>query len=256
MTIPDSVTSIEDGTFSGCKNLTSVTFKGNAPMIGSGVFDSVANGCTAYVKKGSTGWGVDIPGMWNGIKIEYAGCSSSVPSIEGDDDAVVECDSNSGYTIKPNDGKTDVVVIVPNDIDTEKVTIEVPLTVKTVNAGGADIKIEVIGVGGNNTTEYLDIPAADSNGIIDMTKTTVKEFIIREVLDMTKEEVNIDLTPSNPSIETANTRPGLKYTFAEGRTIEELATTVQYKWGDGTPFKPTPSVTGGKSAFYTVTVEK
>ena len=71
VTIPDSVTSIEFYAFSGCSGLTSVIFNGNAPDIVSDTFSDVHSGCTAYVKRDSTGWGVDIPGMWNGLNIRY-----------------------------------------------------------------------------------------------------------------------------------------------------------------------------------------
>ena len=70
--IPAGVTQIQYNAFSRCYNLTNVTFCGNAPEIGASVFEAVSLNCVAYVKRGSTGWGVDIPGTWNGIRIEYA----------------------------------------------------------------------------------------------------------------------------------------------------------------------------------------
>jgi hypothetical protein len=55
-----------------CHALRDVFFRGNAPEMGLNVFYSYLNkDCTAYVQPESTGWGVDIPGTWNGIKIEY-----------------------------------------------------------------------------------------------------------------------------------------------------------------------------------------
>ena len=73
VTIPASVTSIGTYAFYNCSGLTSVTFKGNAPTaISSLMFDEVPANCTAYVSRSSTGWGVNIPGTWNGIRIAYA----------------------------------------------------------------------------------------------------------------------------------------------------------------------------------------
>ena len=71
VTIPNNVTIIGYAAFYGCSGLTSITFEGNAPVVEDDAFSDVGSGCTAYVMKGSTGWGVDIPGMWNGIKIAY-----------------------------------------------------------------------------------------------------------------------------------------------------------------------------------------
>ena len=71
VTIPDSVTNIGDHAFSGCSGLTSVTFEGDAPVLGNFVFDGVSADCTVFVSCDSKGWGVDIPGEWNGLPIEY-----------------------------------------------------------------------------------------------------------------------------------------------------------------------------------------
>ena len=71
VTIPDSVTSIGGYAFYFCSRLTSIIFRGNKPNFsGSQWFDCVNSECTAFVRRRSTGWGVDIPGTWLGIKIE------------------------------------------------------------------------------------------------------------------------------------------------------------------------------------------
>ena len=71
VTIPASVKSIGDYAFCYCNSLTSVTFNGDAPSGNLAIFGDNAPGCTAYVNKDSTGWGVKIPGKWMGVKIEY-----------------------------------------------------------------------------------------------------------------------------------------------------------------------------------------
>ena len=42
-----------------------------APIVWEHAFDDVIPSCTVYVPRGSTGWGVTIPGTWNGLKIKY-----------------------------------------------------------------------------------------------------------------------------------------------------------------------------------------
>ena len=71
VTIPASVTSIGNKAFSGCKGLTSIVFYGNAPSMGEATFASVTSGCTVYVRRNADGWGVAIPGTWNGMSIAY-----------------------------------------------------------------------------------------------------------------------------------------------------------------------------------------
>jgi len=86
--IPAGVTNIGNWAFAGCNRLTHVIFDGNAPAVNSSAFGvmaagvddpcrnyvsslSVGEGCRAYVRIGTTGWNVDIPGTWNGIQIKY-----------------------------------------------------------------------------------------------------------------------------------------------------------------------------------------
>ena len=107
VTIPSSVTSIGNGAFYGCSGLTSVIFKGNAPTVGSYVFSGVPSDCTAYVSSSSTGWGVEIPGMWNDIAICYA--EEEAPSganVSIGDKGTVEKNDAGGYSIAAKDGET------------------------------------------------------------------------------------------------------------------------------------------------------
>ena len=82
VTIPGSVESIGEGAFEDCSCLASVRFEGDAPSVGDNAFSGVDPDCVAYVYRDSTGWGVDIPGVWQGMAIEYAdGGSEPQPDV-------------------------------------------------------------------------------------------------------------------------------------------------------------------------------
>jgi hypothetical protein len=61
LTIPASVTLIEDGAFNGCANLRSFYFLGNAPTVRATFDPRVA--ATAYYVRGTTGWGPTLGGI-------------------------------------------------------------------------------------------------------------------------------------------------------------------------------------------------
>jgi hypothetical protein len=56
MTIPSSVTSIGDLAFDGCTRLTSASFLGDAPTMGSEVFSDTASGFTVHYVNGAAGF--------------------------------------------------------------------------------------------------------------------------------------------------------------------------------------------------------
>ena len=70
--IPESVSYIGSFAFVDCSSLTSVVFEGNAPKMGDSVFSGTMSACIAYIESDSTGWNVDVPGEWHGIKIKYS----------------------------------------------------------------------------------------------------------------------------------------------------------------------------------------
>ena len=72
ITIPASVTSIGEKVFYGCSGLTKIVFEGDAPDVASSAFASVRSICTVYVTRDSVGWGVEIPGKWNGMAIAFS----------------------------------------------------------------------------------------------------------------------------------------------------------------------------------------
>ena len=179
-----------------------------------------------------------------------------VPTVEGDDGATVTGDDEMGYVVKPSEGNTAVEVTIPQGVDAAKVTVEVLPVTKTITTRGARVKIVSWGA---DITELLNMPAADGNGVIDLTKATVKEEIVKEAMDPKKGAV-IDLCAgsqgtASPAITTAPTRVGLFYQLREGETLDGMVdgdSTV----GDGEPWTPEIKVKGGKSAFYSIGVGK
>ena len=72
MRIPEFVSHIGEGAFLGCTNLVCVYFDGHAPTNGVTAESlGLPENCRLFVRKGSSGWDVDIPGNWNGLQIQY-----------------------------------------------------------------------------------------------------------------------------------------------------------------------------------------
>ena len=174
-----------------------------------------------------------------------------LPAVEGDEGATVTGDAETGFVVKPSEGKTAVEVTIPQGVDAAKVTVEVSPKVASVKPNGANVKIVNAGA---DITEFLNVPAADGNGVVDLTKATVKEAIVKEAMDLAK-GAKIELNAANPSLTTPNTRVGLFYQLREGATLEGMSngdSTI----GDGNPWKPEIKVKGGNSAFYSIGVGK
>ena len=173
------------------------------------------------------------------------------PTVEGDEGATVTGDIETGFIVKPSEWKTEVEVTIPQGVDAAKVTVEVSPKVASVKLNGAKVKIVS---GGADITEFLNVPMADGNGVVDLTKATVKEEIVKEAMDVEK-GAKIELDAANPSLATPNTRKGLFYQLREGATLDGMKdgdSTV----GDGQPWSPEITVKGGNSAFYSIGVGK
>ena len=184
-------------------------------------------------------------------EVEWVAAQIVQPSVEGDEGATVTGNAETGFVVKPSEGKVVVEVTIPQGVDAAKVTVEVSVKVTSVKPNGAKVKIVS---GGADITEFLDMPAADGNGVVDLTRATVKEKIVKEAMDPAK-GAKIVLDAANPSLTTPNTRVGLFYQLREGTTLEGMAngdSTI----GDGNPWKPEIKVKGGNAAFYSIGVGK
>ena len=276
VTVPNGVTDIMDEAFSGHATIKSVVLPDSAKSIGAGAFSNATALATATIPSGVTTIGANAfygtalatvyvaEGDTARVRalVVASGCSRAItyiealaplalPSIAGDSAATLTGNATDGFVLTPSTTAGTVEVVIPSGIDAAKVTVAVPATA-TVKPNGANVKVVN---GANDITAFLDIPAPNASGVIDLNAATVKSAIVKEALDPTKEGVNIDLTPANPSITTAATRPGLTYTFSEGATLEGM-TQKATKVGDGTTWTPTITVKGGTSGFYSIGVTK
>ena len=91
-------------------------------------------------------------------------------------------------------------------------------------------------------------------GVLNIVAATVKEEIVKEALDPSKDAV-IELNAANPRLTTAPTRKGLTYTLYEGHELKSLSK-GDSKLGDGDSWTPTITVSGGNAAFYSIDVTK
>ena len=232
LTIPSTVTTIEDYALDGCVALE--------------VIHVSNNGDVDVVKRMVAESGFDVTGITFDRLV-----STDVPSVEGDEGATVTGDVETGFVVRPSEGKTAVEVTIPQGVDAAKVTFEVSPKVMSVKPNGAKVKVVS---GGADITELLNVPAADGNGVVDLTKATVKEAIVKEAMDV-KKGAKIVLDAANPSLTTSNTREGLLYKLREGTTIGGM-NDGDSKVGDGKPWSPKITVKGGNSAFYSIGVGK
>ena len=177
----------------------------------------------------------------------------TAPGVVGDEGATVTGDAEGGFTVTPGARAETVEVTVPDGLDAAKVTVSVPPTVKTVKVP-TGVKVKVMR-DGHDITAFLDIPKADASGAVDLASATVKDEIVQETLDTGKDaEIRLG-DPSEPTLKTAPTKPGLVYTLREGATLDAMKD-GDWKVGDGQPWTPAVKVKGGASGFYSIRVSK
>ena len=208
---------LADSAFWECTKLVSVTIPTNMTSIGDGVF----NGCAKL----------------QSIELQVTAATGTVEA-----------------TIPDGLDPTTVTVSakVPPEVDPTKVTIVVAPTVKTVRPSGTTIKVVREG---HDITAFLDIPSADASGAVNLASATVRDDIVNKTLDSTQGAV-VDLgNPSEPTLVTAPTKPGLVYTLREGATLDTMKNGAS-RVGDGQPWMPTITVKGGASGFYAIRVSK
>ena len=259
--IPSSVTSIGDHAFAYCERLASVTIPSSVTSIGSWAFGGCPSLKTVYVDSGDAERLMGLCDWYHVGTVKFV--EIVFPVIGDDPGAVVSGNPETGFVIRSSKETGTVEVSVPQDMEPDKVTVEVSPKVESVKPNGAKVKIVS---GGADVTLYLDIPgtrtcdgggvvATDTDATIELTKAKVKESVVKAAMDP-ENGADIKLNAANPTITTAVTIPGLIYTFREGTSLEGLGIgePAARKVGDGTAWTPEISVKGGNSAFYSIGV--
>lgn len=204
-----------------------------------------------YVSDGYPVDGGDYAGKMCVDGISWSGAATpDAPSISGDEGGTVTGDATNGYVVKPSVGNTAVEVSIPSGVDASKVTVEVGVSVATVKPNGATVKVIK---GDCDITPWLDIPAADADGVIAVGQAIVKQSVADESMDTSKGAsflVNGDM----PVLTTAATKPGLTYTLVEGETLDTM-TDGDSTIGNGKPWTPSITVNGDRG-FFRMKLEK
>lgn len=130
-------------------------------------------------------------------------------------------------------------------------TVVVGVGVATVKPNGAAVKVVK---GGFDITPWLDIPAANANGVIAIGNTDVKQAVADEAMDLA-EGATFAIGDGSPSLTTAPTKPDLTYTLVEGAALDAMTDGAR-KQGDGHPWIPPITVKGGRRGFYRIRVGK
>ena len=256
--IPESIGRIGAYAFAGSRVLNNVLIPSSVTNIAEYAFSGCASLKRMYVDYGDT---KRVQKMLTESKfgdfadVEFVEREYSVlPTVVGDDGASVTGDAETGFVVRPSTGTADVVVEIPDGVDTAKVTVAVSPDVKSVAPNGAKVRIVRDAA---DITDYLDIPVA-VNGVIDLGAATVKPEFANESLDTAKGAVVDFSSAESPALTTAPTRKGLAYRLKEGATLEamEANATGDSTIGDGQPWTPKVTVKGGASGFYSIRVSK
>lgn len=218
VTIPDSVISIDRYVFSNCSGLTKVKIGRGVKEIGSDLFYRASASCIVCLPIGNSLYEV-VDGKWQGMTVEYYGEDVDLPTIEGDENAIVEGDEDSGYTIIPSEDNKVIVITIPKGVEPEKVTVEVRPDVETVRPNGATIRIVN---SGKDITSYISESSLepDSSGVVNLAAAKLdKEAVFAETTegDNQKSEEAVltaamsDDMSAEATVESA--KPGLYYSM-------------------------------------------
>jgi hypothetical protein len=79
ITVAHTIHFVSASAFELVEEPMSIVFAGDAPEVEEGAFEKLPADSVVYVKRSSSGWNTDIPGIWKGVKIEYV--DDVIPAI-------------------------------------------------------------------------------------------------------------------------------------------------------------------------------
>jgi hypothetical protein len=99
--LPASLSHLGSNAFNRCSALTSITFLGNAPSLGIGVFLSTP--ATAYIYEGATGFGDTFGGLSVVVLTTSAPLTLDSITVENGNLIIKPTDGTDGITIEQTD---------------------------------------------------------------------------------------------------------------------------------------------------------
>ena len=245
VTIPDSVTSIGERAFYRCVDLANVTMRGDCPSVGSDAFEGGGASCVLHVSRGSTGWGVDIPGTWYGLDIRYLTPEVEIAMANDAGGGTVEVDAGEFSGAEVASG----VTLMMKGEGLNAAALAEKITPKP-HEDGQDVsffkvKSEVVD-GGVSLAVVLDEDAVEPD-----------ETASESVDDKNMAAFNSAAGGAMVSVSLPSAKPGLYYGIAVADDIAGLeaaaANVPLLRAGDGGISIPVAKPTGG-AAFFKVVV--
>ena len=182
---------------------------GDAPSIGDDVFSGVDSSCTAYVKRNTSGWGVEIPGMWKGLNIQYMTPTMEIAVVNEMGTGTVEVDGDL-----PDVDVASGVTVVVKGVSLDAATLALKITPLPHEAGQSaslfKVKAESV-AGGVSFAVVLDEEAVEPDA-------TAAEVVDGE----TVAAFSAAADGESVSVPLVSAKPGLYYGIAAVNDLGQL----------------------------------
>ena len=245
VTISASVTNIGSSAFDYCSNLTRVVFKGDAPDISTSPF---SEDCTLYVRSQSKGWGVDIPGVWNGLNIQYLTFEMELAMANETGNDVVEVEGDLPYV----DVASGVTLVVRGDnLDADALAAKITILPHEYGQDVAFFKVAT-----STAPDGTVMLAVVLNAETIMPEETAAEIVGEEVIA----SFNAAAEGETVYVALVSAKPGLYYSIAAANDLsllnEEATSTPLVRAGTDGVIVPVTKPIGGRAFFKVVVSDR